>query len=335
MTKIAFAGFRHGHIFAMHNACTKQDEFQIVAACEEDAETRAGLKESKKANITHDNCVAMLDEVECDIVACGDCYGNRGKILIEAMKRGKHVIADKPVCTSLDELDEIERLSKEKNLKVGCMLDIRDNGHMRKVRDLIRDGAIGEVHAMNVGGQHPLLYGTRPSWYFEKGKHGGTINDIAIHAMDFVPWITGLEFAEITAARTWNAKLPEVPYFNDCGQFMIRMNNNAGFYGDVSYLMPDSHGYSLDLYWRSTFFGSKGIIETSMVMKKIFMARNGSKEPELLDPADNIDSGYLASFLKDIQGEETDLATSDVLKASRVVLTTQKAALENTAPISL
>ena len=34
--------------------------------------------------------------------------------------------------------------------------------------------------------QHPLLYGTRAKWYFEEGKHGGSINDIGVHAVTLV-----------------------------------------------------------------------------------------------------------------------------------------------------
>jgi len=33
------------------------------------------------------------------------------------------------------------------------------------------------------------VWGTRPAWYFEPGMHGGTLNDIAIHALDFIPWV--------------------------------------------------------------------------------------------------------------------------------------------------
>ena len=42
--------------------------------------------------------------------------------LIDALKRGKHVICDKPICTSLEELDEIERLSEEKNYRFAVCL---------------------------------------------------------------------------------------------------------------------------------------------------------------------------------------------------------------------
>ena len=40
--------------------------------------------------------------------------------VVKALKAGKHVYGDKPICTSLDELSEIRRISTEKGLKISC-----------------------------------------------------------------------------------------------------------------------------------------------------------------------------------------------------------------------
>jgi predicted dehydrogenase len=80
------------------------------------------------------------------------------------------VISDKPLCTRLAELDAIEMLATSQGLKVGCMLSLRDTAPFIGVRDLVRQGLIGEVHAVSFGGQHPRLLGACPGWYFEPGK---------------------------------------------------------------------------------------------------------------------------------------------------------------------
>ena len=121
--------------------------------------------------------------------------------MIKAMETGRHVIADKPMCTSLQEWERVRDLSVEKKLCVGCMLDMRNSGSYRTLRRLVQEGVIGEVHAIQFGGQHPLSYGSRPGWYFEEGKHGGTLNDIAIHALDAIPWITGKAFTMIDVLK--------------------------------------------------------------------------------------------------------------------------------------
>src|SRR5438067_1807823 len=110
--RIAFAGFRHGHIMGFHSIVQKDPRASIAAACEEDRETAA----KAAVKLTHDNFQQMVESVDCDVIAVGDYFARRGALILAALKAGKHVISDKPICTSLDELDQIESLSRDKNL---------------------------------------------------------------------------------------------------------------------------------------------------------------------------------------------------------------------------
>ncbi|MDD2709734.1 MAG: Gfo/Idh/MocA family oxidoreductase [Verrucomicrobiae bacterium] len=326
--RFAFMGFRHGHILGVYNQLKDRGDVETVAACEEDAAARKSLLDGKNVVITHESYRSMLDAVPCDVVAVGDYYGKRGAILIEALKRGKHVISDKPICTSLKELDEIERLAREKNLSVGCQFDLRDSGIFQEMRRLILGGEIGGVHAISFNGEHPLNWGTRPAWYFEKGKHGGTLNDIAVHAIDVIPWLTGLRFKTVNAARNWHVRPAEAPHFNDCAQVMLTMDNGCGVLGDVSYLAPDSQGFSMPQYWQTRFWGEKGLIEGNLVAKEITLYSKSAKEPKVFKPGNGSPGGYLDSFIQEIGGKKEGLSPSsaDVFAASRVALQIQEAA---------
>lgn len=326
--KLAIVGFRHGHIYALLNHVKLRSDIELVAVCEEDAATRQALATRTDLNITYDRLETLLAEVPCDAVAIGDTYARHGPLILRLLAAGKHVLVDKPVCITLAELAAIEEQVQQRGLKVGCMLEMRDFAQMIGLRTFIRGGLIGEVHAISFGGQHPLLLGTRPAWYFEPGQHGGTINDIAIHAVDILPWLTGLEFAQIKAAHTWNAFARDYPHFNDAGQMMLTMNNGCGVLGDVSYFMPDSQGYTLPHYWRMTFWGRDGVLESSATLDHILVARQGEKSPrqEPLPPANP--GGYLTAFLHDIAGATTagELTTAEVLRATRWALEIQQLA---------
>ena len=78
--RFAFAGFRHNHIMGLYDWADKSADVEIVAACEEHPETREKLAAAGKVRITHDSLDAMLDKVECDVVAVADYYGRRGQI---------------------------------------------------------------------------------------------------------------------------------------------------------------------------------------------------------------------------------------------------------------
>ena len=326
--KIAFAGFRHGHIFDLYALACASPALEVVAACEEHAETRAEIRAKGTAAITHDRIEQMLDEVDCDIVATGTYFAGRGPVLIDALTRGKHVIGDKPLCTKMADLDRIAALAHEKDLKVGCMLTMRDSAAFIGARNLIQAGRIGEVHAITFGGQHPLLLGSRPGWYFEQGKHGGTIADIGIHAIDALPWITGRQWAKINAARCWRAFVPQNLHMQDAGQMMLEMDNGCGVLGDVSYFAPDRAGYTMPYYWRTTFWGRDGVIETSTTAKDIQVLgrEDATVQIKPLPPAQR--GGYLRSFLDDIAGKvpANGLDTAAVLRSTRNVIRIQEAA---------
>ena len=120
-TRMAFIGFQHGHIVGLYKLAQQREDIEVVAACEEDAETRANLAAQGVA-ITHDSYPRMLDEAKCDVVACGDWFGIRGQRLIDAMERGLHVIGDKPLCTTLDECERIAALAQGGLLLLGLRL---------------------------------------------------------------------------------------------------------------------------------------------------------------------------------------------------------------------
>ena len=334
--RIAFAGFRHSHITKVYDHSLEHDDIEIVAASESDEPARAQLAQEGKINITHNDYTAMLAEVNCDVVAIGDYYGRRGEIAIAALKAGKHVLSDKPVCTHESELVEIAALVEKTGLRVGCQLDMRDNGNYRTMRRIIAEDRIGEVHTITFTGQHPLLYGTRPAWYFEEGKHGGTINDIAIHALDLIPWMTGRKLVEVVAARVWNARFPEVPHFQDGAQLMLKLDNGGGVLGDVSYFAPDQGGYKMPQYWRVTCHGPGGVVETILLEDRV-MIGGASDEVQWIDADDSAATGYLDAFMRDIAGESTadDLTTGDVLESTRITLAVQKAAETGETSVAL
>ena len=325
--KAAFIGLNNGHLQHLYQMMQEStDDWEITAICEEDPETAKRLEEQKNFKVTHTDFEDMLNNADFDVLAIGEYFGIRGSRAIAAMKRGKHIIADKPLCITLEELDEIRKLSEEKNLKVGIMLDLRHHPKFTAVRDMIKAGRIGDVQMIQFGGQHPLLLNSRPHWYFEPGKHGGTINDIAIHAMDFIPWMTGMEITKFAAARTWQAFDSGCDCFDDAAQVMFVLENGCGVIGDVSYSEPDSHAYRMPHYWRITVWGTKGVLEFNAVEQKMVAWINGESEAREIIPPVYEGPCYLDWFLMELDGKEPEMNTALILKRARQTLELQKLA---------
>ena len=321
-TRFAFAGFRHAHILDLLAGVKGRDDAEVVACCEEDGATR----EKFRADITHADFATMLREVECDVIAIGDFYARRGALAIAALRAGRHVLSDKPLCVSLDEQTIIEQLAADHRLLVGLQLDSRDSAAFRTLREIVLAGTLGEVCTIRIDGQHPLLPASRPAWYFEPGKHGGTINDIGIHAFDFVPWLTGHDWREITAARTWNAKARAHPHFHDSAQIMATLDNGAGVLADFSYLAPDKLGYQLPHYWRILIHGTRGLAETHLQAAHVTVILDESSEPDLRPAGPARPRGYLDDFLAELRGAPAGLTSGQSLRASRLALEAQQRA---------
>ena len=320
--KIAIIGCRHSHIFALYQLIKDSTRVEFAGAYEADEATRTAAEQNQGMHFPYQSVDEVLADKTVDAVAIGDYYGIRGAHAIAALKAGKHVIADKPLCTSLAELDEIERLAKEKGLSVGVMLDLRYHKNVLTAKKLIEDGALGDIHNIQFGGQHPLQYGTRPGWYFEEGKHGGVINDIAIHGIDLLTYLTGQTVEAINAARTYNAYAVEVPHFLDCGQLMLTLSGGAGVLADVSYSAPNKMGYSYPYYWEFHIFGDKGMISFNYNSDGVTLCTADAEAPEVIaavTPYGNV----LDAFLDDIAGKPTLMSTAEALAASRKTLEIQ------------
>ena len=111
---IAFAGFRHGHIFGLYNIAKDSSEVEIVGCFEEDEATRIET-EQRDVVFNYDKYEDILNDEKVDIVAIGDYYGKRGSMVIAALESGKHVICDKPICTDLNELESVVKTAINAN----------------------------------------------------------------------------------------------------------------------------------------------------------------------------------------------------------------------------
>lgn len=190
----------------------------------------------------------LLDQAPADIVAVANENDLKAEAVLEALGRGKHVIVDKPMALTLGEMDRIESLARQAGRSVLMLLTLRGNPWYRRLRDLVRDGAIGEP--MQVYGKMAveLKRSQRPPWFLDKDRAGGPILDLAIHTIDQVEWVTGQRLTEVTAYEA-NISEPEDGQLIDSGAMFFRLSNGGTATIEQNRVMPPGTGsdYRLDV----------------------------------------------------------------------------------------
>ena len=318
--RVLFNGFRHSHINSLYQNVCQNDAFEIAACLEEHIDARKAAEQNLGAVFSDVSYERWL-ESDVDIVAIGGAYGERGEAVIKALTAGKHVIADKPICTDMEQLEQIRKLCEENDRKLICMLDLRYLPQSLAAEKLLKSGKLGVVRNISFNGQHYLDYGNRPEWYFEPGMHGGTINDLAIHGIDLVRMMTDMDFTTIDAARCWNAYAADEPDFKDCALFLARLENGAGVMADISYSSP-KFKETLPTYWEFRVWCDFGMLSFNYRDEYVTVYEQGMDKPQnILWDADC--GGYLADLLKEIEGNSFE-ATDNVLKSTAAALRLQQ-----------
>ncbi len=322
---IAFVGLRHDHIFALYKQAQCNPFFHICGAFEPNEEART-YAEKKGVACCYESLDQVLNDPFVDAVALGGVFGERGAVALAALKSGKHVIADKPLCIRREELDAIENAAKQYGKTVSCMFTMRFEPKIRAAKKLVESGALGEINNVYFGGQHPLRYGRRPSWYFEEGAHGGVINDIAIHGIDVLSYALGLEVNRICAARCWNRFAEGEPDFKDSAQCMLTAQNGAGILADVSYAIPDGVEFELPYYWQFVVWGTNGVLRFSLGSDHAEYYVKGHTEPFALQE-EPVEADYMTDFHHMVYGHtDTVLPMTDVFRATSMAIRIQESA---------
>lgn len=139
----------------------------------------------------------MLEEDAVDAVIITTPHTLHPAMAELALRRGKHVLVDKPLGIKASELTELVRLSEENaHLVSAVMLNRRSSDLYQRVKDIAESGQLGELRRAlwqitNLYRTY-AYYGTS-TWrgsYLTEG--GGVLMNQAVHQLDLLLWIIGM-----------------------------------------------------------------------------------------------------------------------------------------------
>ena len=137
---------------------------------------------------------SMVTENHVDLVIICTPHPFHKQPAEEAAKAGAHVLVEKPLSSDLQDCDDIIRICKEHNVRLGVISQRRWYEPVKRVKDAIELGKIGKPVLATV-----TMLGWRDKAYYDsdawrgtwKMEGGGVLVNQAPHQLDILLWYMG------------------------------------------------------------------------------------------------------------------------------------------------
>ncbi len=171
----------------------KMPDVEIVAGCDLIPGKAAkffkkfGYENVKTEYASH---VEMLEDESLNLDAVSICTYNRQHAgpAIYALKKGVHVMLEKPFTVTLDEAIEVMKAEKESGKILSIGFQPRLDANMQQIKKIVESGELGKVYYIQTGGGRrrgiPTPFGTT---FIENETAGlGALADIGCYSLDLV-----------------------------------------------------------------------------------------------------------------------------------------------------
>ena len=251
-----------------------------------------------------------------------------------AAARGLPILCEKPLALTVEEAREAVRVASAANVPLFTGFDYRFSPVSQKIRQLIREGAIGEPAVMRLlylwnchGKFQTLADGTRVVQARREGRmlEGGPMLDCGVHQIDLARWWTGQEVSRVSGHGAW-ADEYEAP-----DHVFAHLEHEGGCHT----LVEMSYSYGQVAKEPSPVFtyeiiGARGVIKFDRGAKR-FELRNDLGTTEFEFAGEKNFAGMYAAFIASLRGEGDGGLPSgrDGVEAIRIATEATRQAIQN------
>ncbi len=120
---------------------------------------------------------------------------------IKAAGAGKHVLCEKPLGLDAAQAEEMVAACHAAGVTLAEAFQWRHHPHAERTRELLQDGAIGDLRLIEAGFTFPLGRDGDVRW--DPAKGGGALYDVGCYPVALARYVTGGEPLSVTAQATW------------------------------------------------------------------------------------------------------------------------------------
>lgn len=215
----------------------------------------------------------VFNDPSVDLVVLSAYASERRERIAEAVRTGKHIIAEKPIADTVEHEREVLDTTKDYGRVCTVDLYLRSSWYHNTMRDFIATGQIGELAIVRVCHMTP---GLAPGEGHQ--SEGPCFHDCGMHYVDLARWYAGSEYKTMHAQgmRMWAW---QDPWWLQChGTFDngVVYDITQGFvYGQLS--KDQTHNCYVDI------IGTKGICRMTHDFNTAHVELRGVSETQILD----------------------------------------------------
>jgi len=322
--KLAIIG-SYGHVGVVLDSAARLADVQLLAAArwgKDDPLGFVGRHAAAPAGLAvYDDYRRMLDEVRPDVVGVFMPLYRNAEASIAAAQHGCHVLSEKPLATTLEDLAALRQAVRKSNIRIAALLNMRCEPVYQAVRSAVREGRIGEP--ILAAAQKSYPFSRRDDFYKRRETYGGSVPWQAIHALDFVSWCAGKDYARVAAMHS-NAAHPTHPGMEDNGGILLELAGGGHAVIWFDYLRPWKDG--VKRRWgdeRLRIAGSEGTVELVDECTRVRLMTPSAVEDLPLPPPRDL----FAEFVASIQGRgECIISSAESFRITEVALKARAAA---------
>ena len=175
----------------------KSESFKLVSVCDpyyDSAKHVADIvyKSTSDRPRIYTDFSEMLDQENLDAIDITTNTLSHHSIAISAMKRGIHVMTEKPMAVTLKACRKMKEVSEKNNVVLSIAEQYRRDPMCRFTKALLDSGIIGDPSfavKLSVGGGIELPHNT--VWRSKKNSAGSMIIDQGVHESDMIQYLLG------------------------------------------------------------------------------------------------------------------------------------------------
>lgn len=180
-----------GAILPRHlEAIQSNQNFELVALCDIQKDLVNSLSNKHKVQ-AYTNYEELVLSKQVDFVTIATPNSLHYEQALFSLEHNCDVLIEKPVSFSIDEVDEIIKMSNKHNRQSYCVLQVRLNPTVQLIKDVLKNNLLGTIRSVNLvqRWQRPVEYFT--GWRAVPTIGGGTLYEVGIHYLDILQYLFG------------------------------------------------------------------------------------------------------------------------------------------------